>query len=93
MTMPNVANGAFKLEEFPPYRLAVAASDGRGRRLRLTRKGAAVYRGMVPLACELEGQLAEGLSRSQWTGLLKALDRLDAHVRVVQAHDNGAAAD
>jgi len=160
--MPNVANGAFKLEEFLPYRLAVAAGrvsrlcarkysaayglsipewrvlamvgrfgtlspgavgekatmdkvkvsraaaslaargllkqttdpgDGRARRLRLTRKGAAVHRGMVPLACELEGQLAEGLSRSQWTGLLKALHRLDAHVQAVQGDDNGAAAD
>jgi DNA-binding MarR family transcriptional regulator len=37
--------------------------DGRGRLLRLTRRGVAVYQGMVPLACELEGQLAEGLSR------------------------------
>lgn len=162
MAMPDAANGTFKLEEFLPYRLAVAASrisqlcarkyseayglsipewrvlamvgrfgtlspsavgekatmdkvrvsrataslvargllkqtpdpsDGRGRRLRLTRKGAAVYRGMVPLACELEGQLAEGLSRSEWTGLLKALHRLDAHVQAVQGDGNGAAAD
>ncbi len=37
-------------------------SDGRGRLLRLTRKGMAVRDGMVPLACELEGQIAEGMS-------------------------------
>jgi len=160
--MPNVADGTFKLEEFLPYRLAVAAgrvsrlfarkyseayglsipewrvlamvgrfgtlspssvgerttmdkvkvsraaaslvargllkqtpdpSDGRGRRLRLTRKGAAVHRGVVPLACELEGQLAEGLSRSEWSGLLKALDRLDAHVQAVEGDSHGAAID
>ncbi len=41
--------------------------DGRARLLRLTRRGVAVYEGMVPLACELEGQLAEALSRSEWS--------------------------
>ena len=51
--------------------------DGRGRLLRLTRRGTAVYDGMVPLACELEGQLAEGMSRAEWGALLKALDKLE----------------
>ncbi len=40
--------------------------DGRGRLLRLTRRGVSVHEGMVPLACELEGQLAEGMSRTEW---------------------------
>ena len=31
---------------------------------------------MVPLACELEGQIAEGMSRTEWSVLLKALDKL-----------------
>jgi DNA-binding MarR family transcriptional regulator len=53
--------------------------DGRGRLLRLTRRGVSVYEGMVPLACELEGQLAEHLSRTEWSTLLKALDKLSAH--------------
>ena len=42
-----------------------------------------MLQGLVPLACELEEQLAEGLSRTEWSGLLKALDKLTAHVKDV----------
>jgi DNA-binding MarR family transcriptional regulator len=54
--------------------------DGRGRKLSLTRKGLTVYQGVVPLARELEANLAEGLSRTEWAALQKALSRLSAHV-------------
>jgi|SRR5271165_1864616 DNA-binding MarR family transcriptional regulator len=67
--------------------------DGRGRLLRLTRRGVAVYEGMVPLACELEGQLAEGLSRSEWSVLLKALDKLSTHVKQFEGVDHGVSMD
>jgi DNA-binding MarR family transcriptional regulator len=55
--------------------------DGRGRLLRLTRRGMTVYEGMVPLACALERQLAEGLSRAEWNTLLKLLEKLSTHIR------------
>ena len=58
--------------------------DGRGRLLRLTR-GCGGRQGMVPLACELEEQLAEGLSRTEWSVLLKALDKLSRHAKGVEA--------
>src|SRR6185312_16163759 len=45
--------------------------DGRGRLLRLTRKGVSVHDSMVPLACELEERLSEGMSRTEWSSLLK----------------------
>jgi DNA-binding MarR family transcriptional regulator len=67
--------------------------DGRGRLLRLTRKGIAVHQGMVPLACELEGQLAEGMSRTEWNSLLKALDKLNAHVLEREGPDHGESID
>jgi DNA-binding MarR family transcriptional regulator len=67
--------------------------DGRGRLLRLTRRGVAVYQGMVPLACELEGQLAEGLSRSEWSVLLKALDKLSSHAKGFEGVNHGASMD
>lgn len=67
--------------------------DGRGRLLRLTPKGMRVHQGVVPLACELEDQLAEGLNRTEWATLLKALDKLNEHVRAVEGATNGAAAD
>lgn len=64
--------------------------DGRGRLLRLTRKGSAVHDAMVPLACELEGQLAEGMSRSEWNALLKALDKLSTLVEQRTGNQDGA---
>jgi DNA-binding MarR family transcriptional regulator len=67
--------------------------DGRGRLLRLTRKGASVHGGMVPLACELEGQLARGVSRAEWSSLLNALDKLDVHVQGFEGTDHGASID
>jgi DNA-binding MarR family transcriptional regulator len=67
--------------------------DGRGRLLRLTRKGTAVHQSMVPMACELEEQLAGGLSRTEWGGLLRALDKLSAHVQGFQGSDQGASED
>src|SRR5215469_10026252 len=80
-----VARGLVKQTQDP--------NDGRGRLLRLTRKGAAVHQGMVPLACELEEQLAEGMTRTEWGSLLKALDKLASHAKGVDGMANGAAAD
>ena len=67
--------------------------DGRGRLLHLTRKGLAVRQGLVPVAHELEEQLAEGLSRTEWGGLLKALDKLTAHIKDVDEVEHEAAVD
>ena len=55
--------------------------DGRGRLLHLTRRGMAVYEGMVPLAFALERHLAEGLTRAEWNMLSKLLEKLSTHVR------------
>lgn len=67
--------------------------DGRARLLRMTRKGEAVHRGVVPMARALEASLAEGLGRAQWAALSKALVRLNAHVRSVEGPDHGDAVD
>jgi DNA-binding MarR family transcriptional regulator len=67
--------------------------DGRGRLLRLTRRGTAVHEGMVPLACELEEQLAECMTRTEWGMLLKALDKLTAHVEGFESTEHAEAAD
>ncbi len=80
-----VARGLVKQTQDP--------NDGRGRLLRLTRKGVAVHQGMIPLACELEEQLAEGMTRTEWGSLLKALDKLASHAKGVDGISNGAAAD
>ena len=68
-------------------------NDGRGRLLRLTRKGNSVYEGLVPLARELESQLADAMSLTEWAGLLKALDKLGAQALAVEDHAYADAAD
>jgi DNA-binding MarR family transcriptional regulator len=47
-------------------------NDGRGRLLRLTRKGSATHTGMVPLAEQLEASIFDGFSQSE----KQAFDRL-----------------
>lgn len=64
-------------------------NDGRGRRLRLTRKGTMVHKGAVPLAQELETTLAGGLSRWEWSALNKALRRLNLHLQNIDGPDQG----
>lgn len=68
-------------------------NDGRGRLLRMTRKGATVHGGVVPLARAIEATLAEGLSRTEWAALNKALLKLNAHVRGIEGPDPGVATD
>ena len=58
-------------------------NDGRGRLLRLTRKGASVHGGMVPIARELEAALAQKLGRSEWQALNRALVKFDRYVQDV----------
>lgn len=61
--------------------------DGRGRLLRMTRKGAAVHNGVIPLARELEASLAQGLGRTEWQALNRALVRLNGHVETIIGTD------
>ncbi|MGA3402184.1 MAG: MarR family winged helix-turn-helix transcriptional regulator [Acetobacteraceae bacterium] len=67
--------------------------DGRGRLLRMTRKGETVHRAVVPLARALDASLAEGLGHARWATLSKALLRLNAHVQSIEGPDHGEAVD
>jgi DNA-binding MarR family transcriptional regulator len=62
-------------------------NDGRGRLLRLTRKGGVVHSGVVPLARGLEASLAEAMTRAEWSALNKALVKLNAHVQAIEDPD------
>jgi DNA-binding MarR family transcriptional regulator len=66
-----VARGLLKQSQDP--------HDGRGRLLRLTRKGAGVHRHLNALARETEAELAQKLSRTEWTALHHSLSRLETH--------------
>lgn len=54
--------------------------DGRGRLLRLTRKGTATHAGMVPLAESLESQVFDDLSRSEMALLNRVLEKMETRL-------------
>jgi len=93
MDKVKVSRAAASLVERGLLRQLPDPRDGRGRLLRLTRKGTTVHQGMVPLAHELEEQLAEGMSRTEWNGLLKALDKLSAHAQGCEGNEQEASLD
>jgi DNA-binding MarR family transcriptional regulator len=67
--------------------------DGRARILRMTRKGTSAYQGAVPLAREMETEIAAGVSRADWAAMHKALNRLLQHVQSLNGADDGPADD
>lgn len=56
-------------------------ADGRGRLLRLTRKGSALYADVAPTAQEIEESLMAGLGKTEWRALHRALVKLSEHAR------------
>lgn len=80
-----VARGLLKQSQDP--------ADGRGRLLRLTRKGTSVQQGLLPIVQEIEEELSRGLSRTEWAALQKALIRLDTHVLTLDQPEMAEAAD
>jgi DNA-binding MarR family transcriptional regulator len=61
--------------------------DGRGRLLRLTRKGSAVYAAVVPTAGAIEATLMESLTRTERSVLHKALAKLSAQATAILEPD------
>jgi DNA-binding MarR family transcriptional regulator len=64
-------------------------ADGRGRLLRLTRKGTTSYTNVAPTARAIEAALAPGLTKAEWGALAKALGKLSDHARSVLAEKAG----
>jgi DNA-binding MarR family transcriptional regulator len=62
-------------------RQSLDPADGRGRLLRLTRRGSALYEDIAPAGKEIEETLMLGLSRTEWRALHRALGRLSEHTR------------
>ncbi len=62
-------------------RQAQDPNDGRGRLLRLTRKGTAISSDMVPTANAIDSALEKGLTKAEWTTLHKTLGKLSVHAQ------------
>jgi DNA-binding MarR family transcriptional regulator len=57
--------------------------DGRGRLLRLTRKGSALYSDVAATAGEIEQTLMAGLTKTEWSTLHRSLGKLSTHARSI----------
>ncbi len=55
-------------------------NDGRARRLHLTKRGENMLRDLVPLARQLESEVASSMSRSEWSSLRQALSRINGAI-------------
>jgi DNA-binding MarR family transcriptional regulator len=87
MDKVKVSRAAASLASRGLLRQSQDPSDGRGRLLRLTRKGTNVHGGVVPLARALEGTLAEGLTKTEWAALNRALVKINEHVQRIEGPD------
>lgn len=61
--------------------------DGRGRLMRLTRKGSSLYAGIAPTGQQIEQTLSSCMTRTEWVALQKALAKLIDHTRGLLGHD------
>lgn len=93
MDKVKVSRAAASLVARGLLRQATDPSDGRGRLLRLTRKGKTMHQGVTPLAIALDHLLAEGLGHARWVALSKALIRLNEHVKTLEGPDPGETVD
>ena len=57
--------------------------DGRGRLMRLTRKGMSVYAGIAPTGQQIEQTLSSCMTRTEWAALQKALAKLIDHTQAL----------
>ncbi len=70
-------------------RQAQDPADGRGRLLRLTRKGSAFYADVAPTAQAIEEALMAGLAKTEWRALHRALGKLAEHAQtLLDAEEN-----
>ncbi len=63
--------------------------DGRGRLLRLTRKGSMLFADVAATARNIEANLMPSLTRSEWSALHKALTKLSEHAQSLLGRGKG----
>ncbi len=81
MDKVKVSRAATSLVARGLLRQAQDPDDGRGRLLRLTRRGSTAYADVAPTAAEIEEALMAGLTKPEWNALHRALSKLSDHVQ------------
>lgn len=89
MDKVKVSRAAASLVTRGLLRQAADPDDGRGRLLRLTRKGSIIFSGVASTASDIEAVLATGLTRTEWNALHKTLGKLGEHVQSILAARSG----
>ncbi len=64
--------------------------DGRGRLLRLTRRGTTLYASVGTTGRAIETSLAAGLTRTEWAALNRTLGKLMSHTQALLANEDAA---
>jgi DNA-binding MarR family transcriptional regulator len=64
-------------------------NDGRGRLLRLTRKGMTMHANMVPVAMRLEAMLFDDLSRTELAALNRVLAKIATRIETNEVNEAG----
>jgi DNA-binding MarR family transcriptional regulator len=64
--------------------------DGRGRLMRLTRKGSTLYAGIGPTGHQIEQTLSTCMTRAEWLALQKALSKLIDHTHTLHDQETDA---
>lgn len=59
-------------------------SDGRGRLLRLTKRGTGIHNGVVPVVRDAEAELIAGLGKTELAALTRALNKLSARLDTIE---------
>jgi DNA-binding MarR family transcriptional regulator len=85
MDKVKVSRAAASLVARGVLRQSADPKDGRGRLLRLTRKGTVTYAGVAATARRIDTTLAASLTKSELNTLHKALGKLNDHVQSVLA--------
>lgn len=85
MDKVKVSRAAQSLAAKGLLRQSADPSDGRGRLLRLTRKGNTTHAAIVPLATRLESTLFDDLSRADMAALNRVLTKIAARVEMIGA--------
>jgi DNA-binding MarR family transcriptional regulator len=89
MDKVKVSRAATSLVARALMRQAKDPDDGRGRLLRLTRKGSVLYANVASTAGGIELALMAGLTKTEWTALHKTLGKLSDHARTVLDNTEG----
>ena len=85
MDKVKVSRAAQSLAAKGLLRQSADPSDGRGRLLRLTRKGNTTHAAIVPLATRLESTLFDDLSRADMAALNRVLTKIATRVEMIGA--------